>query len=40
MNRFLFAAYAVTWIIHFAYLGVLGRGYSRARQELKELEHK
>ena len=37
MNKFLYAAYAVTWIIHLLYLGVLSRGYKRARQEMEEL---
>ena len=27
MGKFLFAAYAVTWLIHLAYLCILGRGY-------------
>ena len=40
MIKFLYAAYAVTWVIHLAYLGILGRGYQRVKQELKELERK
>ncbi|MFB3813401.1 MAG: CcmD family protein [Terriglobales bacterium] len=36
--KFLYAAYAVTWIVHLAYLGWMMRGYRRAKQELEELE--
>ena len=39
MNKFLFAAYAVTWLIHLIYLGVLGSGYKRVKSELRE-QHK
>jgi len=38
--KFLYAAYAVTWIIHICYLGVLTRGYRRIRQEIEELQQK
>jgi CcmD family protein len=37
MIKFLYAAYAATWLIHLAYIGVLTRGYRRVRQELEEL---
>ena len=40
MMKFLYAAYAVTWIIHLVYLGVLSRGYRRAKRELEELNRK
>jgi hypothetical protein len=36
--RFLYAAYAVTWVIHICYLGILFRRYSRLRDEIKERE--
>ncbi len=40
MMKFLYAAYAVTWIIHLAYLGILRRGYTRVKAELEELGRK
>jgi CcmD family protein len=36
-SKFLYAAYIVTWLIHFFYLGTLVRRYSRLRQQMKEL---
>ena len=36
MAKFLFAAYAVTWLIHLGYLGILGLGYKRVRAELED----
>jgi CcmD family protein len=38
--KYLYAAYAATWIIHVFYLGTLVRRYSRLRQQLKELGKK
>ncbi len=35
--RFLYAAYAVTWIVHAVYLIGLMRGYRRDRAEMREL---
>jgi hypothetical protein len=40
MIKFLYAAYAVTWLIHLAYLGILGRGYKRVKEEREELNRK
>jgi CcmD family protein len=37
-NGYLFAAYAVTWIIHIAYLTTLVRRYSRLKGEIEELK--
>jgi len=37
-NPYLFAAYAVTWIIHITYLGTIVRRYSRLKGEIKQLE--
>ena len=34
-NPYLFAAYAVTWIIHIAYLASIVRRYSRLKREMK-----
>lgn len=34
---YLFAAFAATWVIHIAYLGILARGYSRLKKEIQEL---
>jgi hypothetical protein len=36
MGKFLFAAYAATWLIHLGYLGILGRGYKRVKADLDE----
>ena len=35
--KFLYAAYAATWIIHILYLGYLTRAYGRVREEINEL---
>jgi CcmD family protein len=40
MIKFLYLAYAVTWLIHLAYLAVLGQGFKRVKEELRELEEK
>lgn len=40
MNKFLYAAYTVTWLIHLGYLGWLTRGYLRVREDLDELRRK
>jgi CcmD family protein len=37
-NGYLFAAYAVTWIIHIAYLATIVRRYSRLQREIEELK--
>jgi CcmD family protein len=37
-NPYLFAAYAVTWIIHITYLATIMRRYSRLRREVDELK--
>ena len=36
--KYLYAAYAVTWIIHGAYLLTLWRGFARVDEERRELE--
>jgi CcmD family protein len=38
-NGYLFAAYAVTWIIHIAYLGTIVSRYSRLKQEIAALKN-
>jgi hypothetical protein len=38
--NFLYAAYAATWIIHIAYLGILVRRYQRLRNEIEEIKTK
>jgi CcmD family protein len=38
--KFLYAAYAATWIIHLVYIGRLVRRYRCLRQELSELKKK
>jgi len=35
-NPYLFAAYAVTWIIHITYLGTIVRRFARVKREIKE----
>jgi len=37
-NPYLFAAYAVTWLIHIAYLTTIARRYSRLKREVDELK--
>ena len=37
-NGYLFAAYAVTWIIHIAYLSTIVSRYSRLKREIEELQ--
>ena len=37
-NPYLFAAYAVTWIIHIAYISTIVSRYSKLKREIKELE--
>ena len=37
-NPYLFAAYAVTWIIHIAYLTTIMRRYSRLKREVDDLK--
>ena len=36
--NFLYAAYAVTWIIHIGYLTTLVRRYSKLKREIQELK--
>ncbi len=35
---YLVAAYAVTWIIHIAYISTIVSRYSRLKREIKELK--
>ncbi|MGC2248258.1 MAG: CcmD family protein [Terriglobales bacterium] len=37
-NPYLFAAYAVAWIIHITYLATIMRRYSRLKREVDELK--
>ncbi|HVM91590.1 MAG TPA: CcmD family protein [Terriglobales bacterium] len=39
-NPYLFAAYAVTWLIHIGYLTTIVRRYSRLKREVDELNRK
>jgi CcmD family protein len=36
-NPYLFAAYAVTWIIHITYIATIVSRYSRLKREIGEL---
>jgi hypothetical protein len=36
--KYMYAAYAATWLIHIGYLFILTRGYKRVAEEAKELE--
>jgi CcmD family protein len=38
--KYLYAAYAATWIIHVSYLGILAARYKRLKGEMKALETK
>jgi CcmD family protein len=38
--KFLYAAYAATWIIHITYLASVVRRYARLKQEIEELKQK
>ena len=38
--KFLYAAYAATWVIHITYLWTIARRYARLRQRLIELGKK
>jgi CcmD family protein len=35
---YLYAAYAITWLIHLGYIGTLVRRYSRLRREMQDLK--
>ncbi|MBV8051638.1 MAG: CcmD family protein [Acidobacteriaceae bacterium] len=35
---YLYAAYAITWLIHLGYIGTLVRRYSRLQRELQDLK--
>jgi CcmD family protein len=37
-NPYLFAAYAVTWIIHIAYLATIMQRYGRLKREIDDLK--
>jgi CcmD family protein len=39
-NKFLYAAYVATWVIHGVYLASLVRRFGRLRQQLRELGKK
>jgi hypothetical protein len=38
--KFLYAAYAATWVIHITYLAFLGRRFRRLRDEMQEFRKK
>ena len=38
MNGYLYAAYAVTWIIHIVYLSTIVSRYARLKREIDELK--
>jgi CcmD family protein len=37
-NGYLFAAYAVTWVIHITYLTTIVRRFSRLKREIEQLK--
>jgi CcmD family protein len=37
-NPYLFAAYAVTWVIHIVYLSTIVSRYARLKREVDELK--
>lgn len=38
--KFLYAAYAATWLIHITYLFLLSRRYRRLREEMQDFRKK
>lgn len=34
--KFLYAAYAATWLIHLGYLAIVSRGFRKLRDEVRE----
>ncbi len=34
--KFLYVAYAATWVIHFCYLAIVGRGFRKLRDEVRD----
>jgi hypothetical protein len=38
--KFLYAAYAATWLIHITYLALLSRRFRRLRNEMQEFRKK
>jgi CcmD family protein len=38
--KFLYAAYAITWLIHIGYLGTIAARYKRLQREVQELNKK
>jgi hypothetical protein len=36
--KFLYAAYAATWIIHVAYMGTIARRYARLRDKVADFK--
>lgn len=40
MNKFLFAAYTIVWLIFVVYVWVLGRRQAQLRKELADLKRK
>jgi hypothetical protein len=34
--KFLYIAYAATWVIHLVYLGFVSRGFRKLRDEVRE----
>jgi CcmD family protein len=38
--KFLYAAYALTWLIHIGYLATVAARYKRLRREIEELKKK
>jgi CcmD family protein len=38
--KFLYAAYAITWLIHIGYLAIIATRYKRLQREVQELNKK
>ena len=38
--KYLYAAYAATWIIHISYVSILAARYRRLKREMRDLEAK
>jgi CcmD family protein len=37
-NGYLFAAYAITWVIHITYIGTILSRYARLKREIEQLK--
>ena len=36
--NYLYAAYVITWVVLIGYIAILGRGFKRLQEDLRDLE--